>query len=76
MIFSLQLRPIGNQSSNVIPLQEEKDHIGVGLRGFEPPTPGPPDQCANQTAPQPATTSRYRGYATDPQLLGTSTYLL
>ncbi len=26
----------------------------VGLRGFEPPTPGPPDQCANRTAPQPA----------------------
>ena len=28
-------------------------HISVGLRGFEPPTPGPPDQCANRTAPQP-----------------------
>lgn len=26
---------------------------GVGLRGFEPPTPCPPDKCANQTAPQP-----------------------
>ena len=22
----------------------------VGARGFEPPTPGPPDQCANQAA--------------------------
>ncbi len=25
----------------------------VGARGFEPPTPGPPDQCANQTALRP-----------------------
>ena len=48
----------------------------VGLRGFEPPTPGPPDQCANQTAPQPASTPRYRGYATDPQFTSGSTYLL
>ena len=24
----------------------------VGARGFEPPTPGPPDQCANRTAPR------------------------
>ena len=26
---------------------------GVGLRGFEPPTFGPPDRRANQAAPQP-----------------------
>jgi hypothetical protein len=26
----------------------------VGLRGFEPPTFGPPDRRANQAAPQPA----------------------
>ena len=25
----------------------------VGARGFEPPTPGPPDQCANQAALRP-----------------------
>ncbi len=44
-------------------------HIGVGLRGFEPPTPGPPDQCANQTAPQPAMGSRYLGLGADTQAL-------
>jgi hypothetical protein len=25
----------------------------VGTAGFEPATPGPPDQCANQAAPRP-----------------------
>lgn len=25
----------------------------VGVREFESPTPGPPDRCANQTAPHP-----------------------
>ncbi|GEM_PF-3728889 len=40
----------------------------VGLRGFEPPTPGPPDQCANQTAPQPAAKPRYLGWRSDPHV--------
>jgi hypothetical protein len=29
----------------------------VGMRGFEPPTPCPPDKCANQAALHPDTSS-------------------
>ena len=32
----------------------------VGLRGFEPPTFGPPDRRANQAAPQPVSQRWYR----------------
>ena len=32
----------------------------VGLRGFEPPTFGPPDRRANQAAPQPVWLNHHR----------------
>ena len=45
----------------LLPTGTRRSEIGsdlplfVGLRGFEPPTFGPPDRRANQAAPQPAT---------------------
>ena len=60
-------RAINNDVVAIRCLQACFDFL-VGLRGFEPPTPGPPDQCANQTAPQPAATPRYLGYRSDPHV--------
>src|SRR5665809_21717 len=34
-------------------LRCRRPFFGVGTAGFEPATPGPPDQCANQAAPRP-----------------------
>ena len=46
----------------------------VGLRGFEPPTFGPPDRRANQAAPQPALNrSPYR--STKPHIFTLPNYL-
>ena len=42
----------------------------VGATGFEPATPCPPDRCANQAAPRPATLLCYfspRRYVSDPR---------
>lgn len=34
----------------------------VGASGFEPPTPSPPDWCANQAAPRPEPYAADRSY--------------
>ena len=39
------------EKSTMIGLWGKREEVGA--RGFEPPTTGPPDQCANQTALRP-----------------------
>ena len=48
----MNLRCVGSFGADV------SRHHSVGLTGFEPATPGPPDRCANQAAPQPAVDPR------------------